>query len=247
MIQPVILAAGKGTRMRSERPKTLFEIEGKPMLGHILDTVAQVPSCLPPLVIVGHGKDEVISYVGARATCIEQTDITGTASAVRAALPHIPQEASGVLVLYGDQPFIKKESIQKLVDAHEKNRPTIVQSVFVAPHFADEYAVFAAFGRIVRTPEGDVARIVESKNATPAEQAITEVNPGTCLIERAWLTHALSTIQKNAQTGEYYLTDSIGLAREEGLSIVTVEVTLGDALGINSPEDATRAQSLIHL
>ncbi len=245
MIQPIILAAGKGTRMRSERPKTLFEIEGRPMLGHILDAVEKVPACLPPIVVVGHGKDEVISFVGNRGVCVEQTELSGTASAVKVALPHVSHTASGVLVLYGDQPFIKTESIQRLADTFLQRAPVLVQSVVTVPHFENEFEVFAGFGRVVRNKDGVPERIVEYKNATPEERLLQEVNPGTCVVDRAWLDDAIMRIQPNPTTGEYYLTHMLELASQEGAAIVTVDVAVQDALGINSPEDATRAITLL--
>jgi len=245
MIQPIILAAGKGTRMRSERPKTLFEIEGKPMLGYILDTIEKIAVCLPPIVVVGHGKEEVIAYVGSRGMCVEQTELSGTASAVRIALPSIPVQADAVLVLYGDQPFIKKDSIERMVAQYENGHPVLVQSSLVVEDFKNEREVFAAFGRIVRSIDGKPQRIVEYKNASEEERALHEVNPGTCIANMEWLTKVLPTIEPDPISGEYYLTHLLELASKNGQSIVTVDVALQDALGINSPEDAERAKHLV--
>lgn len=233
--------------MRMERPKTLFEVGGKPMLRHILDRLEKVPACLPPIIIVGFGKEEIISYVGDAYTCVEQKELTGTATAVKTALPYIPKEASAVLVLYGDHPFIRVESIEKIADAYETEKPAIVQTFITIPHFEKEHEIFKAFGRLVRNGRGELEKIVEYKNATDEEKEIKEVNPGLCAIDTAWLNSALPKIQANKNTGEYYLTDLISLAAQEGKRIVAVETSMPDALGVNSPEDARRAEEIFKL
>ncbi len=247
MIQPIILAAGKGTRMRSERPKTLFTIAGKPMLQHILDAVHAVPACLPPIIVVGHGKEEVVAYVAGAYVCVEQTELSGTASAVKVALPQVPSNAEAVLVLYGDHPFIKRESIQQIAEIFEKEKPALVQSFLTIPDFEGEREIFRSFGRLVRASDGTLERIVEYKNASVAERDIREVNSGICAIDVRWLAEVLPHVQANPLTGEYYLTDLVSLASAQGKHIVTVEVARQDALGVNSPEDAQRAESLLYL
>lgn len=241
MIQPIILAAGKGTRMRSAHPKTLYEVAGKPMLQHILDAVKTVSACVPPIIVVGHGKEEVVSYVDGRYVCVEQPKLSGTASAVRIALPHISKKTDAILVLYGDHPFIQKESLQRMADLFEKEQPVLVQSFLNIPDFEGEREIFRSFGRLVRDADGLLQKIVEYKNASPEEREIREVNSGICAIDVAWLAEALPQIQANPLTGEYYLTELVSLACDAGKKITTAEVSLQDALGVNSPEDAQRA------
>lgn len=243
-MQPLILAAGKGTRMRSELPKTLFSIDGMPMLGHIIGTVCEVPELAQPIVVVGYGAEDVKEYLGNTYQYAHQVELNGTGSAVAAALPLLPKEGY-VLVLYGDQPFIASETLEAIVALCAVHKPTFVQSTVVLPDFDGWRSVFNSYGRIVRDSDGRIHRMVEYKNATDEERAITEVNPGLIAVEARWLHEAIPLIQPNAVNGEYYLTDLLALAREQGKRIETVGLSATEALGINSPEDAEHALRVV--
>ncbi len=245
MLQPIILAAGKGTRMQTEKPKALFPIQGKPMIDWLLDTLAQVPSTKSPLIVIGHGGEHIRAHLGDRYTYVMQTELTGPATAVKTCIPIFLTQADPALILYGDNPFITKESIERAEALFTATNATLIFGSVTVPHFENEYASYLRFGRVTRDAAGDVERIVEYKNADDAERAITEVNSGMYCVDPAWLASALQQIQPNPVSGEYYLTDIVELARGEGRRIVTASLAPREGLGINSIEDAVCAQFLL--
>ncbi len=166
-MQPVILAAGKGSRMRSSLPKTLYPVNGRAMIDSILEVVRSVQGLKNPVIVVGYGAEEVKSHIGHEYTFAYQAELNGTGGAVKAALKHIPEEGH-VLVLYGDQPFVRPETLKILMGFIEEKCPTIVQSVVSLQDFEGWREPFKAFGRIVRNNKGAVERIVEYKNASDA-------------------------------------------------------------------------------
>ncbi len=240
MLQPVILAAGKGMRMGSELPKTLYPVGGKPMLERILSAFEEVG--LPkPIIVVGFGKEHIMSrYKG--FTYAVQTELTGTASAVKTALAYVPEGTEGVLVMYGDQPFVRRESLEALKVLWEKERPTFIQSIVTVPDFKDWRSVFLHFGRVVRDAKGKVSGVIEYKNADEAQRASGEVNPGMCTIELGWLKGALPRVGPNPVNGEFYLTDLVAFAHADGKQIETIELEPKEAIGVNSTQDATHAE-----
>jgi bifunctional UDP-N-acetylglucosamine pyrophosphorylase/glucosamine-1-phosphate N-acetyltransferase len=244
MLQPIILAAGKGTRMQSELPKALFPFSGKAMLDWVLEAMARVEEALTPIVVVGHKGESVREYVGERAICVEQKEITGTATAVANALPYVPDDVRNVFIMYVDQPFITPESIKAISKTHEETGATLTLGTVKLPDYSDWRSVFVAFGRIIRDPNGNVAEIVEYKNANEIERATLEVNPGFYCVEVAWLKNALSRINANEMTGEYYLTDILALAIDDEKKISSVFITPEEGLGINSVKDAEFAEAL---
>jgi bifunctional UDP-N-acetylglucosamine pyrophosphorylase/glucosamine-1-phosphate N-acetyltransferase len=205
----VILAAGQGKRMRSQLPKVLHPIGGRPMLSHVVDTARRLaPKSVS--VVYGHGGENV----KIRLDHLDQPDLRwclqaeqlGTGHAVMQALSEIGTGAT-VLVLYGDVPLIRPETLRELVAGLRERAISLLSVILTAP---------VGYGRIIRDDEGQVRRIVEEKDATMAQRAITEVNTGI-LAARAsdltrWLEH---TNNENAQR-EYYLTDCVALAFEEG-------------------------------
>jgi bifunctional UDP-N-acetylglucosamine pyrophosphorylase/glucosamine-1-phosphate N-acetyltransferase len=244
MVQPIILAAGKGTRMKSELPKALFPFSGKAMLDWVLEAMAKVEGALTPIVVVGHKGDSVRDYVGTRAICVEQKELTGTATAVLSAIPFIPKETKSVFIMYVDQPFITSTSIEAIVKKHDASGASLTLGTVKLSDFEDWRSVFVAFGRVIRDHKGEVAEIVEYKNANDLERATHEVNPGFYCVDAEWLTSALSRIARNELTGEYYLTDILALAIDDAKKIESVTITPEEALGINSVKDAEFAETL---
>jgi bifunctional UDP-N-acetylglucosamine pyrophosphorylase/glucosamine-1-phosphate N-acetyltransferase len=245
MMQPIILAAGKGTRMGSDLPKTLCAVAGKPMLAYILEALASAQNCTSPIIVVGHKGDQIREFVGPSITCVEQSDLSGTGTATRVALPSIPQDATKVFILYGDHPFITPESIRAIEEAHDKAKATITLATATVKDFNDWRKVFVSFGRVMRDPSGEVEGIREYKNTNEIEQNILEINPGFYCVDKAWLTQALEQVERNAITNEFYLTDIVSLALDEEKKIETVSITAEEALGINSQGDAAQAESLL--
>ncbi len=245
MIQPIILAAGKGTRMGSPLPKTLYPVAGKPMLSYIFDALSKAGNSLLPIVVVGHKGEEVKQFVGDKATCIEQTDISGTGTAAKVALSIVPEDATKVLIMYGDHPFIQPESIKAIEAAHDDAHAAITFGTVTVKDFSDWRRVFMSFGRVVRNQSGVVQEIKEYKNASEHEQLIHEVNPGFYCVEKSWLADALSQVERDSVTGEYYLTDIISFALYQNKKVETVSLAPEEALGINSPDDVAIAESLL--
>lgn len=220
----VILAAGMGKRMRSALPKVLHPLAGEPLLAHVLDTArALAPSRL--VVVVGHGADEVRATVGAPdVQFAEQEQQLGTGHAVRQALPLL-DPAQPTLVLYGDVPLTRASTLKRLLAAAD-GRYGVLTVTLDDP---------TGYGRIVRDAGGKVERIVEQKDATPAQLAIDEVNTGIVVAPTAQLAIWLDALKNDNAQGEYYLTDVVEQAIEAGFEVATSEPDhVWETLGVNS-------------
>ena len=220
----VILAAGQGKRMRSDLPKVLHPIAGKPMLAHVLDTARQLGAgniC----VVYGHGGERVRAALDAPDLAwAQQEPQLGTGHAVLQALPHL-DAAAPTLVLYGDVPLIRAATLRRLIAAAGGNRLGLLTAQLPDPH---------GYGRIVRV-DGKVVRIVEEKDADDAERAIGEINTGILVAPGGALARWLPQLGNRNAQGEYYLTDVVGLAAAEGMAIVTANPDAGwETDGINS-------------
>lgn len=204
----VILAAGKGTRMRSARPKVLHELGGKPLIEHVLSAASRLgPRTVA--VVVGHESDAVRAGVDRDVIWVEQTEQLGTGHAVQQALPSLPGDGN-VLVLYADVPLIDVETLQTAVAAAAAGSVGVVTAMFEDP---------GALGRIVRNGSGHIERIVEYKDADEATRAIQEINSGIMAIPAAKLGGWLDQVEPNNSQGEYYLTDVVDLAVRDGVNV----------------------------
>jgi bifunctional UDP-N-acetylglucosamine pyrophosphorylase/glucosamine-1-phosphate N-acetyltransferase len=227
----VVLAAGLGTRMRSKRAKVLHELGGRPLLHYpLLAMRALAPTRV--VLVVGHQAD----LVRAAATGVEtpgleavlQAEQRGTGHAMRCAFEVLSGFAGDVVVLYGDVPMIRTETLQALVTAHRRDD---VALTLLTLHFSNP----TGYGRIVRDGDGRVQRIVEERDATPAERAITEINPGFYCIRSEVLGPLLARLRPNNVQGELYLTDVVGMAAADRLRVSTVPVADADEVaGINT-------------
>ena len=229
MLNVVILAAGLGKRMQSDLPKVLHRIAGKSMLAHVLDNARQLrPDRI--VVVTGHGAERV------RAAFEGQGDIVfalqrpqrGTGHAVQQALPHLlGDDAAGdaTLVLYGDVPLVQPDTLRSLLDARGAGLALLTETV------ADP----TGYGRIVRDDAGEVIRIVEHKDATEAERALSEVNTGILAAPTAHLRDWLSRITNDNAQGEYYLTDVVALSVSDGVPVRAAQPSAAwETLGVNS-------------
>ncbi len=223
----VILAAGKGTRMRSRRPKVLHPILGKPMILYAVETARRVTP-MPPVVVVGHEAEQVQAVVGDEAHFIVQHEQRGTAHAVLQTAAFLADKADVVLVTYGDMPLLRAETLRHIVQEHVRSQATITMLTAVL----DEPR---GYGRIVRDASGRIQAIVEEADATPEQRAIRELNVGIYAFDARWLWENLPRIQPSPVKGEYYLTDTVALAVQQGHTVATLSVEdPAEVLGVNT-------------
>jgi len=235
-IAAVLLAAGQGTRMKSDLPKVLHLLVGKPMLWHTLQAVKQASS-EKPVVIIGHGADKVRDFVGDEAVCVLQEPQLGTGNAAMQAESVLKGKSDYVIVTYADMPLLRGETFQQLVETQKQNTGPISMLTVIAEDPR-------GFGRIVRKEDDTVAAIVEEYVATPEQKAIKELNVGAYCFSADWLWEALGRIQKNPKKGEYYLTDTIELAVGDGLPVrALVHDNLVETIGINTRVHLAEAEA----
>lgn len=206
----LILAAGLGTRMKSSLPKVLHEVAGRPLLGHVLET-ARGLSPERIVAVVGHGAELVKERLGGSDVAWAiQKEQKGTAHAVQCALPALEGFEGPLLILCGDVPLLKRETLEKLLDQHrrEENAVTVLSMALPEPY---------GYGRMVRGKKGNVLkRIVEEKDASKAQREIHEVNSGTYCVDAGSLAGWLGKLGNDNAQGEFYLTDIVELANKEG-------------------------------
>ncbi len=243
MVQPIILAAGKGSRMKSDLPKVLHELGDKIFLSRVIDAVFEAEKLSNPLIVVGEHENLIKEAIGNSHNYIRQDVQRGTAHAVKICEPHLKNKADSIIVLYGDHPLITSESLDKIAEHHLAHRPTITFFTTTVPSFERWYSAFSSFGRIERNV--NLIKIIEKKDATPIQLQITELNPGIYCFDANWLWEALSQIRPNNAAGEYYLTDLIALAVSHKKTIETLNLPPEEALGVNTPEDLQVAEGLI--
>ena len=211
LLSVVILAAGRGTRMHSDKPKVLHELAGMSLLHRVLNCAHQL-SAAKVCVVYGHGGDAVpLALQGSDALCVLQEPQLGTGHAVQQAMPHIGDDTQ-TLVLYGDVPLIQPATLHQM-------RKMEGALTLLTVHLADP----SGYGRIVRNSEGDVTGIVEEKDATAEQREINEVNTGIMLAPARLLKGWLSRLKNSNVQGEYYLTDVVGMAVGEGVAVQTVQ------------------------
>ena len=222
----VILAAGKGTRMKSDLPKVLHKVAGISMLEHVFRSVSAIEP-EKTVTVIGH-KAELVEQVLANQTeFVRQTEQLGTGHAVMMAEPVLENLTGQTLVIAGDTPLITGESLKNLIDFHinHKNVATILTAEADNPF---------GYGRIVRNQHGEVIKIVEQKDASDFEQQIKEINTGTYVFDNARLFEALKNINTNNAQGEYYITDVIGIFRENGEKVGAYTLKdFDESLGVN--------------
>lgn len=233
MLDIVILAAGKGTRMKSDLPKVLHPIGGRSMLSHVISTAKQLGD-YPVHIITGHGAEQVkvsleqepsLQTSSSAFHYVQQTQQLGTGHAVQQVLPGL--SASSVsLILYGDVPLIELATLKKLI---EKTGPGSLGLLTV--NLDDP----SGYGRIVRAADKSVRSIVEQKDASPEELAIQEINTGIMAVNSADLQRWLPALSNNNAQGEYYLTDIVAMAVKDGVTIATEQPdTEWEVMGVNN-------------
>jgi|LJSS01.1.fsa_nt_gb UDP-N-acetylglucosamine diphosphorylase/glucosamine-1-phosphate N-acetyltransferase len=238
----IVLAAGKGTRIgHPELPKVLLPLRGRPLLAYVLDAVTALqPERL--LVVVGFRGDQVAAFVRTsfpQAELVWQLEQRGTGHAVAQTEPVLRDFTGDVLIVTGDTPFLRGDTLQAFVGFHRRHQYAV--SVLTA-HMPEP----AGYGRIVRDAEGRLLRIVEDRDATDAERALTEVNTGIIAARAPLLFALLPLLQPHNAQREYYLTDIVTLCREQGYPVGGYCAEEWEQfLGINTLEDYHRAEQLV--
>ncbi|MES2470746.1 MAG: NTP transferase domain-containing protein [Patescibacteria group bacterium] len=233
----IILAGGKGTRMKTEFPKVLTEVAGRPLITHVVEQVNKLGLESEPIIVVGYKGDQVKDRLSNHSRFSHQLEQKGTGHAVMSARREALREKGSILILYGDQPLVKTDTLQKIFEAHENHDSPITIATTIVDAYDGWQKPFYDFGRIVRNEKGNVVGIIEKKDATDDQrEGIREVNVAYYCVDADWLWNSLDKVTTNNVQGEYYLTDIVGIAFEEGHPIVAVDIPPKEALGVNSPE-----------
>lgn len=222
----IILAAGKGTRMKSDLPKVMHQVAGITMLEHVFRAVSAIQP-KKTVTVIGHKADLVKDVLAEQSEFVMQTEQLGTGHAVMMAEETLAGLEGQTLVIAGDTPLITGDSLKNLIDYHisHKNVATILTAEAQNPF---------GYGRIVRNKDQEVTKIVEQKDANDYEKAITEINTGTYLFDNKRLFEALKNITTNNAQGEYYLTDVIGIFKESGEKVGAYKLRdFDESLGVN--------------
>jgi bifunctional UDP-N-acetylglucosamine pyrophosphorylase / glucosamine-1-phosphate N-acetyltransferase len=236
-IRSVILAAGQGTRMKSTLPKVLHPLLGRPMLQYALDTAAAV-SQEQPVVIIGHGASQIQQVFNGKAHFVLQEPQLGTGHAIQQAEVLLRDDADYIVVTYADMPLLTAETLQRVVQAQKTNSgPMTMLTVMVEDP--------RGFGRVVRGENGHVTAIVEETQATPEQRPIRELNVGVYCFTASWLWDTLRRVPLSPK-GEYYLTDVVALAVEDGLSVEAVSLDdPEEGIGINTRSHLAEAMAIL--
>lgn len=235
----VILAAGKSTRFESATPKVLHSLGERPMIEHLL-RVAEALTPEAPVIVVGPETETLLrAWGGERARFALQTQRAGTAHAVLQARDLLCNTPGQVLVLYGDMPLLRQETLARLVTLHRESSATLSMLTVIRSNSL-------GFGRVLRNAEGQVLGVIEEPEATEEQLAIQELNAGIYVFEADFLWSHLPQIKPSAKKGEYYLTDMVGLAAQYGRHVEAMILEdPHEAVGINTREDFALAHALL--
>ena len=234
----VILAAGKGTRMKSKLPKVLHKVGGHPMLEHVMDA-AEAAGCRDNVVVIGHGAELVRELVGDRARIALQAEQLGTGHAVLQAADTLKDFSGTVMILCGDTPLLEADELEKFYAEHVKSgaAATVMSALMDDPF---------GYGRILRDANGDVAGIVEQKDASKEQKQIKEINTGNYCVEAPLLFEVLRTLGNDNAQGEYYLTDVLAKLRAMGKKVGGVITADSEMImGVNSRRQLAEAESVM--
>lgn len=236
----VVLAAGKGTRMKSDLPKVLHTVAGKPMILHVIACARQVVPDHQIHVVVGYQSSKVQEVVTGsyQVNFSRQRQTLGTGDAVRSALPAISSQVKDVVVLYGDVPLIQPDTVKDLVSTHRTlhAKVTVLAADLEAP---------TGYGRILQDQDGHVIAIREEVDASEEEKKIHRVNTGIYCFDRRFLIQAMEILKPDNCQSEYYLTDLVGIAcrRNEKVAVKSL-IDIGQILGINTPDDLEKTRNI---
>ncbi len=235
-VAAIVLAAGAGTRMQSSKPKVMHEVGGRPLIGHLLNTLRDL-ELDRIVVVIGDGMSKVATTVSPATTVVQQRPL-GTAHAVMAARDAMRDFDGDILVLFGDTPLIKQETLQRLLDARRaKTNPAVVVLGFSSEK-PDSY------GRLIIGKDGNLEAIVEARDADPEQLRIPFCNSGIMAFDGERMYRLLDRVGNANAQGEFYLTDVVQIARTNGYSCDAIFAMETELLGVNSPEDLIRVEQV---
>lgn len=238
----VILAAGKGTRMNeglaSPIPKVMFDLNGKPIIDWSVMAIKAV-GVSRVVLIVGYKKEMVQNYFGDKVEYAVQEEQLGTGHAVAQAKLLLGNQSEAVIVFYGDCPLYHPESIKRLMNMHEEQKATISMLTVISEDPT-------GYGRVFRNDMGHVSDIIEHKDCSEDQLMCKEWNPGFYVFDAAWLWENIDLLRNDNTQKEYYLTDLIKMAKDQGKRVCAIPVIEeSEALGINTPEQLKQAEAVL--
>lgn len=242
MIKSIILAAGKGTRMKSDTPKVLHTIFDKTLVGYVIDSINETGLVDENFVIVGHQAERVEEYIKTsydNAKTVLQSPQLGTGHAVSMVLPYLEDFVGEVIILCGDTPLITEETLKEFIDSHHSKQSdlTVMSAIFDNP---------TNYGRIIRNSDGTLNSIVEEKDATVEQKSVKEVNAGIYCLNWAKIKPAFGQLKSNNAQGEYYLTDIVKWANEQNLKVDAYILKNNEEIfGINSKAHLAEATKIL--
>ncbi len=235
----VVLAAGLGKRMQSDLPKVLHPALGRPLVLHVLDQLKPLHPARV-VVVVGHREEMVREALQGRTVhFVTQSPQLGTGHAVQMAWPEVEQGPETILIVAGDMPLVRTATLKRLLERH-------AQDVNAVTFLSGELDDPAGYGRVVRDRRGDFQKIVEEKDALPAERKIDEVNSGVYCFSRKSLVDALGLLRADNSQKEYYLTDALGLLKGRGMRVGIVQTSdPRELFGVNTPEQLAQVEETL--
>ena len=231
----LVLAAGKGTRMKSEIPKVLIGFSSKPMIKYVLEAIHESGIDERSVIVVGHKKEEVMKELGNKYDYVVQEEQLGTGHAIMSAENLLKDITDNVMVLPSDHPFISAETIKQLAQRHIASGAKITMATVKLPDFEDWRSIFYnSFSRIIRDENGNIIKDVQFRDTNEEEKKITEVNPIFFCFEAKWLWKNLKILKTDNDQKQYYQTDLIKIAMNQGEKIESIEINPHEALAANS-------------
>lgn len=239
----IILAAGKGTRMKQELHKALTPIGGKPILQHLYESVMDSKLDGVPIIVIAPDQPKLCEQWGGVCEYVIQQEQLGTAHAV-SVCQDVVTDVDAIIVLYGDHPFISAQTLCDLAALHEKKGGVLSMMTTLVSSF-EAWPAYAHWGRIIRDRHGHVTAIREYKDAMESERAITEVNPALYCFDATWLWENIRQVKNFNANGEYYLTDLVELAVAQGHEIESMNIPPEQAVGVNTQEERAIVEELL--
>lgn len=224
-------------------PKVLVMLKNKPLILYMLEEIEKINQLAKPVIVVGFGAGKVQQVLGNNYLYAFQDKQLGTAHALMAAKNKV--KAENILVLYGDMPFIKSDNLKALIKLHLHSGAKMTMLTAQADSYKGKNISLEHYARIIRTPLGDIAGIVEFKDASDVQRKLKEVNPGIYMFNTKWLWENLKKIENRNKQKEYYLTDIVQIALSQGEKVNSILADAKEVLGINSMEDLQIAEKIL--